>query len=90
MRRVFRGWVIVLTLAWLVAAPAMAAPERAGEPACAWHQLLDAAAGWWAGLVAADSSTGTGGGADVTAPTESGESGTSNDPDHGQLIDPNG
>ena len=82
--------MIVVVLAWLVAAPAMAAPQRAAETASVWHQLLDAAAGWWAGLVAADSSTGTGGGADVTAPTESGESGTSNDPDHGAHIDPDG
>jgi hypothetical protein len=91
MRRVFRSWVVALSLAWLLGASALAAPERSGAAAPGWHQYVETAADWWSGLLAALGSLGSSATAAGAGPPAGDESASSNsENDHGSHIDPDG
>jgi hypothetical protein len=91
MRRLFRGWTVVLALACLLAAPAMAVPALPDSPSTGWQQVVQVASAWWAGLVAAvDSHSGTQGTTTAGGTTTGGTSTNGADGDHGPILDPNG
>jgi hypothetical protein len=91
MRRLFRNWMVLLLLACLLTAPVMAAPASSGSPGSAWHQMIDTAAAWWAGLAAAVGPQGGSTGTSGTGQTTGGDTSTSGaDGDHGSSLDPNG